>query len=255
MKITVMLSLMLLIVSEFLLIPDTTADYTAETQWRLPEGAKARLGKGSIQEIKLSPDRTRLAVASSIGIWLYDAPTGEVLDLLTGHTGKVWSVSFSPDGQTLASGSSDRTVRLWDVNTGEHLHTLTANIGNNYSISFSPESQTLASGNLGDADVVRLWDVNTGKHIRTLKARMPSVDTLFMGPQVVYGVSFSPDGRTLVGGHSEGTIGFWNVKTGKHLHTLTGHTGDVKSVSFSPDGGTLASGSEDGTVLLWELGP
>ena len=79
-------------------------------QSHLPEGATARLGKGSITEIAYSPDGTRLAVASSIGIWLYDAQTDEALDLLTGHTGEVSSVSFSPDGNTLASGSRDMSV-------------------------------------------------------------------------------------------------------------------------------------------------
>ena len=88
------------------------------TQWGLPEGAKLRLDKGRINEIAYSPDATRLAAASSIGIWVYDVETGEALDLLTGHTDSVLSVSFSPDGTTLASGSMDKTVRLWNVETG-----------------------------------------------------------------------------------------------------------------------------------------
>ena len=83
------------------------------TQLSLPKGAKARLGKGSINEVAYSPDSTRLAVASSIGIWIYNAQTGEELDLLTGHTSLVHSVSFSPDGNTIASGSWDGTVLLW----------------------------------------------------------------------------------------------------------------------------------------------
>ena len=96
-----------------ILLPSTFAqDYT---QWSLPEGATARLGKGSINEIQYSPDGTRLAVASSIGIWLYDAQTYQEVALLTGHTGWVNSVSFSPDGRTLASGSDDKTIRLWDT--------------------------------------------------------------------------------------------------------------------------------------------
>ena len=56
------------------------------TQFSLPEGAKARLGKGTINEIQYSPDGTRLAVASSIGIWLYDTATHQEVALLTGHT-------------------------------------------------------------------------------------------------------------------------------------------------------------------------
>ena len=86
------------------------------TKWKLPEGAKARLGKGKINEIQYSPDSIRLAVASSIGIWLYEVATFRELALLTGHTRGVWSLAFSPDGKTLASGSWDGTVLLWDLN-------------------------------------------------------------------------------------------------------------------------------------------
>ena len=98
--------------------PITFAQYTAHTQFNLPEGAKARLGKGRINEIAYSPDGSLLAVASSIGIWIYDTETYKELALLTGHKFAVWSLSFSPDGQTLASGSFDETIRLWDIERG-----------------------------------------------------------------------------------------------------------------------------------------
>ena len=101
--------------SIFTLAPNTVAqDYT---QWHLPAGAKARLGKGWLYDIAYSRDGKRLAVTSSIGIWIYDARTGEELDLLTGHISNVSSVSFSPDGKTLASGSSDGTVLLWELDS------------------------------------------------------------------------------------------------------------------------------------------
>ena len=83
------------------------------TQWALPEGTKMRLGKGRIYEIQYSPDEARLAVASSIGIWLYDTATLREVALLTGHTGSVESVTFSPDGGTLASRGDDGTILLW----------------------------------------------------------------------------------------------------------------------------------------------
>ena len=105
MRITAILLLLLI------LIPLNTLaqDYA---QLGLPEGAKARLGKGMITEIKYSPDGTRLAISSSIGIWLYDTATLQEVALLTRHTGPVSSVAFSPDGSALASGSSDGMMFL-----------------------------------------------------------------------------------------------------------------------------------------------
>ena len=97
-------------------LPKTFAEYHNYMQLRLPEGAKARLGKGWISEtaysaIAYASDGACLAVASSVGIWLYDVETGEELDLLVGHTDLVNSVAFSPDGETVISGSRDKTLR------------------------------------------------------------------------------------------------------------------------------------------------
>ena len=85
------------------------------TRWGLPEGALARLGKGYLDGIAYSPDGTRLAVASTVGIWLYDAHTGTEVALLTRSEGLQTSMAFSPDGSTLASGGWDGTILLWDM--------------------------------------------------------------------------------------------------------------------------------------------
>ena len=82
----------------------------------LPEGAKAHLGKSTINDIQFSPDGTRLAVAKGIGIWIYDTDTEKELFLLSGHTRSVISVVFSLNGRKLASGAEDGTIRIWDVN-------------------------------------------------------------------------------------------------------------------------------------------
>ena len=106
--------------------------------------------------MQYSPDGTRLAVASSIGVWLYDTETHQELALLTGHTAGVTGVSFSPDGSTLASGSEDNTIRLWDTNTGKHRATLAGHWSAVTSVAFNLEGSTLASGS--EDDTIRLWD-------------------------------------------------------------------------------------------------
>ncbi len=161
--------------------------------------------------------------------------------VLKGHTGYVYSVAFSPDGKTLASGSSDRTIRLWDVETGTHLRTLRGHTSNVWSVAFSPDGQTLASGS--SDRTIRLWDVATGAALHTLRGHTGGV----------LSIAFSPDGQTLASGSSDRTIRLWDVATGAALHTLRGHTGGVYSVAFSPDGQTLASGSLDNTIRLWDV--
>ena len=230
---------MFLIVSTVL--SDTTAENEPYTQWGLPEGAKARLGKGGINDITCTQDGALLAVASQIGIWIYDVQTSEALSLLTGHTGAVNRIAFSPDGKTLASGGNDNTLRLWDVETQTEIGALEGHAGGPNSIWFSPDGRTLASRD--DDNTLRLWDVDTQTQIRTLEGYTGTVES----------VSFSPDGKTIATGGQDEIVRLWDVSTRTEIGTLEGHTGYVSSVSFSPDGTTLASGSWDGTVRLWDV--
>ena len=155
------------------------------------------------------------------------------------HTNRVYSVVFSPDGNTIASAGKDDIIHLWDARTERHRQTLKGHTDDIYGVVFSPDGNTIASAS--DDDTIRLWDAHTGQHKRTLKGHTRYVDS----------VAFSPDGQTLASGSWDDTIRLWDAHTGRHKRTLKGHTDNIYSVVFSPDGSTIASAGEDKTVRLW----
>jgi serine/threonine protein kinase/Tol biopolymer transport system component len=169
----------------------------------------------------------------------YEVRIDRVLREKGGNAGEVYSVAFSPDGKTLASGSRDQTIKLWGVSTGKCTTSLTGHTRVVHSVAFSPDGKTLASGSRDQT--IKLWDVSTGKCTATLTGHTESV----------YSVAFSPDGKTLASCSGDQTIKLWGVSTGECTASLTGHTASVRSVTFSPDGKTLASGSGDQTIKLW----
>ena len=267
--------------------------------WDVSTGTRKLILRGDgdgILGIAFSPDGHTLAVSSYVPIHngipqgetirLWDAVTGARQGTFTGHTENVWSVAFSPDGRTLASGSGDATIRLWDAVMGKHKQTLTGHMFGVGSVVFTPDGSTLASSGEWQDQTIRLWDAATGEHKQTLTGHKHEISSIAFSPDGrtlasgsvdntirlwdaatgehkqtltghtfdVYSVMFSPDGRLLASGsHKE--IGLWNVAMGEHKQTLTGHTSGVSSVAFNPDGRTLVSASADGTVLLWELTP
>lgn len=161
---------------------------------------------------------------------------------LVGHTQEVQSVAFSPDGQTLASGSTDGTVKLWNVNTGKAFRTLFGHTDSVWSVAIAPDGKTLASGSWDRT--VKLWNLETGELQRTLNGHSKQV----------YSVAFSPDGRILASGDLGGTIKLWSTRNGCQKGTLKGHTDSVE-ISFSEDGKTMISGGFDDTIKVWRLAP
>jgi len=192
-----------------------------------------------------SPDGLILASAGGYrddnAVRLWQVSDGTLMHALKGHTVPVFSVAFSPDGSTLASGSQDETVRLWRVSDGKLLRTLEGHVGLVNMVAFSSDGSTLASAS-GD-QTVRLWRVSDGSILRTLGGHTGAV----------LSAAFSPDGSMLASGSFASEVRLWQVSSGAHLRTLEEHAGSADSVAFSPDGSVLASVS-DWKVLLWSVG-
>ena len=253
-------------------------------KWHLPDGATARLGKGATgiggDPVVFSPDGRLFAVATGIGIWVYNATTALELALLADAS--VTSLAFSPDGGTLAAGAG-RVVRLWDVASGENTATLEGHDGGIWSVAFSPDGSMLASSS---GAMVNLWDVTARRNTATLEGHGGTVMFLHGGAtlgvldwngalmlwdiastpirslfQVHLGggenvsfpatyMDFTSDDATLAAGWGT-TIELWDVVEGTLLTALDNET-NIASVAFSPDDAILAVGSR-GVIKLWDV--
>jgi len=204
---------------------------------------------------------------------------------LQGHTNRVTSVAYSPDGKTLASASWDGTIKLWDVAAGKEKATFKGHRREVCSVAYSPDGKTLASGSGEHA--IKLWDLATGKEKATLwghdcgvwgMAYSPDGKTLasedtgdttklwdvatgwekatFNGDSrriFPVALAFNADSKTLASASFDGSIKLLDVVTGEQKATFKGHREGVSSVAYSPDGKTLVSASWDGTIILWDV--
>jgi WD40 repeat protein len=160
---------------------------------------------------------------------------------LTGHSSYVYTLAISPDGQTLASGSWDDTIKLWQLSTKQEICTLTGHASNVRTVVISPDGHMMVSGS--DNFAIKQWQMSTGAEIRTLNHHSGWVCSL----------ALTPDGHTLASGSGDNTIKIWQLSTGEQLRTLTGHFGYVYALAISPDGQILVSGSADKTIKIWQL--
>ena len=179
------------------------------TKWELPEGAKLRLGKGIVTDIQISPDNTRLAIASSAGVWLYDVSTGKEIALFSReYKHKVEEtiprVVFSPDSRTLASSGYDDTIRIWNTETGKHLLTISMPVGPAQLFKF------LTDGTWSTT-IIPADEVESFKFLPDHKTQ--SISIIFGGPLKSF--KFLPDSKALVIQNSSGTVWLWDIPIGK----------------------------------------
>lgn len=189
------------------------------------------------------PDLMRQAAIKRSADW----QNGKVdtANTFAGHTASVVSIAFSPDGQMLASGSLDNTVRIWRVPNGQVLQIIDTGYNTLWNLAYSPDGQTLAiSGEDSSGNpAIKFWTVYDGQIALSLNAPKARVRSM----------AFSPNGEMLASAGDDRTITIWSVRDGRILKTLSQPRATVYSVTFSPDGQYLASGSADQKIRIYRV--
>ncbi len=241
--------------------------------------------QGYVESASFSPDSTKLvtvsvspspdgAIGSDSTVRLWDLESKKQIAQFKGHQGEVWSVSFSPNGSTIATGGDDG-IRLWNLK-GEQLPQFKGGQGRVIDVSFSHVGNEIATV-LDDS--VTLWDLN-GKQIGQLKESRGKVRSVIFSPsekQLLTTGSdsdrsarlwsldgkqiaefkegpefFSPDGSLLAGSGKDGIPRLWDLD-GQEVAEFKGHQFGASSVIFSPDGKQLVTSGRDKTIRLWDL--
>ncbi len=217
-------------------IPNVSGqDYT---RWGLPEGAKLRLGKGSVGDLAYSSDGKHLFVDCSIGIWTYDAQTGRELDFITKQPDE--RTKISPHDNIYASWNSDNILHVRKLSDGSVINNGGVDTEELRRLAFSPDKRTLAFVQRED---IYLWDFTTGEQKGILTGHTDWISS----------VVFSPDGSLLASAGNDKTLRLWNVATATYKSTFSGLLINISRLVFSPDGKTLISSNWSDTIRLWDV--
>nr|OQO19819.1 hypothetical protein B0A51_12754 [Rachicladosporium sp. CCFEE 5018] len=156
------------------------------------------------------------------------------------HASVVTCVAISPDGNLVASGSTDTTVKIWSID-GVQSYNLAGHTASIHLVVFSPLCDTLATASTDGK--LCLWDPRSG----TLRYRLPGHE------QLIHAVCFSSDGVLLASCSEDMTARLWDCRSGKNIHTFGDHTARINGVALSPNGTRLVTCSDDKTTRMWNV--
>jgi serine/threonine protein kinase len=209
-------------------------------------------------------------------------PAGTLLRSYYGHFGYVYTVSWSPDGTNIASGSEDHTVHLWKASTGTDILFTYSHQDAVHAVAWSPDGTLIASAS--SDRMVQVWKAvdessvyiytnhnggvraavwspdgtliasgSSDATVQVWKAVDGSGAIIYSGhTDIVNTVAWSPDGTLIASGSNDKTVQIWKASDGTNVLTYSGHTDVVNAVAWSPDGTRIASGSADKTVQIWK---
>jgi len=203
---------------------------------------KLGLEKSFSFSLSFSPDGKQFAASTTPGTaQVWDTESCQKLYAISGHEGYV-NLAFSPNDRILASfGLANRTLKLWDIVTGKLQGTLEEFYGD--PGNFSPNGKLLIERQWFWG-TISIWDLDTGKPVLTLDKHTDNTGS----------IAFSPDGRSLATGHTNGVIHIWSVESSEVEKTIPyDYNSYVNSIAFSPNGQIIASGKTGGKIELWDV--
>jgi WD40 repeat protein/serine/threonine protein kinase len=204
------------------------------------KNADVRRAQGVILDVLTNPAYPPVHSAAAISVFQEIRAADAELIVLSGHSDRVFSAAYSPDGASIVTASADKSARIWDSRTGAQRAVLSGHTDRVYTAAYSPDGTRVVTGSRDKS--ARIWDARTGAQLAALLGHGDRVSS----------VAYSPDGTRIVTASWDKTARVWDARTGAQLHVFTGHGDVLYTAAYSPDGSRIVTASQDKTARVWD---